>query len=128
MLAEHMSIPYSSEVDEKKLRYIVIKELKEYRSLKVQEKNIKEQKEKDVIGLFPQLRKSMGYNELKVKQIDRALYHLDKEEYNIIKMKYLSPKKVKDFEIMYELGIKKDRYYQVKKQAIYNIAIALGII
>ncbi|MCY8330774.1 ArpU family transcriptional regulator [Bacillus spizizenii] len=125
--AEQLS--FLPEVNEKEVRNIVIKELKTYRSLKVQAENRKEQKEKGVIGLFPQLRKSTEYNELKVKQMDRALKHcLDQDEYSIIEKKYLSPEKIKDLEIMIELGIKRDKFYQVKRQAIYNIATALGII
>ncbi|WP_339235401.1 ArpU family phage packaging/lysis transcriptional regulator [Bacillus sp. FSL K6-1012] len=118
-----------ADVNEKEVRNIVIKELKTYRSLKIQAENRKERKEKGVIGLFPQLRKSTEYNELKVKQMDRALKHcLDQDEYSIIEKKYLSPEKIKDLEIMIELGIKRDKFYQVKRQAIYNIATALGII
>ncbi|CAI6223323.1 ArpU family phage packaging/lysis transcriptional regulator [Bacillus subtilis] len=125
--AEQLS--FLPEVNEKEVRNLVIKELKTYRSLKVQAENRKEQKEKGFIGLFPQLRKSTEYNELKVKQMDRALKHcLDQDEYSIIEKKYLSPQKIKDLEIMIELGIKRDKFYQVKRQAIYNIATALGII
>ncbi len=117
------------EVNEKEVRNTVIKELKTYRSLKIQAENRREQKEKGVIGLFPQLRKSTEYNELKVKQMNRALKHcLDQDEYSIIEKKYLSPDKIKDLEIMIELGLKRDKFYQVKRQAIYNIATALGII
>ncbi|MBL4974828.1 ArpU family transcriptional regulator [Bacillus halotolerans] len=125
--AEQLS--FLPEVNEKEVRNLVIKELKIYRSLKVQAENRKEQKEKGVIGLFPQLRKNTEYNELKVKQMDRALKHcLDQDEYSIIEKKYLSPEKIKDLEIMIELGLKRDKFYQVKRQAIYNIATALGII
>ncbi|MBT2169670.1 MULTISPECIES: ArpU family phage packaging/lysis transcriptional regulator [Bacillus] len=125
--AEQLS--FLPEVNEKEVRNIVIKELKTYRSLKIQAENRREQKEKGVIGLFPQLRKSTEYNELKVKQMGRALKHcLDQDEYSIIEKKYLSPQKIKDLEIMIELGIKRDKFYQVKRQAIYNIATALGII
>ncbi|QAT44340.1 ArpU family transcriptional regulator [Bacillus subtilis] len=127
MLVKQLSL--IPEVNEKEVRNTVIKELKTYRSLKIQAENRREQKEKGVIGLFPQLRKSTEYNELKVKQMDRALKHcLDQDEYSIIKKKYLSPEKIKDLEIMIELGLKRDKFYQVKRQAIYNIATALGII
>ncbi|MCY8513527.1 ArpU family phage packaging/lysis transcriptional regulator [Bacillus atrophaeus] len=122
-------LSFLPDVNEKEVRNIVIKELKTYRSLKIQAENRKEQKEKGVIGLFPQLRKSTEYNELKVKQMDRALKHcLDQDEHSIIEKKYLSPQKIKDLEIMIELGLKRDKFYQVKRQAIYNIATALGII
>lgn len=123
-------LTFLPELNEKEVRNIVIKELKTYRSLKIQAENRREQKEKGVIGLlFPQLRKSTEYNELKVNQMDRALKHcLDQDEYSIIEKKYLSPEKIKDLEIMIELGLKRDKFYQVKRQAIYNIATALGII
>ncbi|MED4649914.1 ArpU family phage packaging/lysis transcriptional regulator [Bacillus inaquosorum] len=125
--AEQLS--FLPEVNEKEVRNLVIKELKTYRSLKVQAENRKEQKEQGVIGLFPQLRKSTEYNELKVKQMDRTLKHcLDQDEYSIIEKKYLSPEKIKDLEIMIEMGLKRDKFYKVKRQAIYNIATALGII
>lgn len=82
------------------------------RSLKVQAVNRREQKEKGVIGLFPQLRKSNEYNELKVKQIDRALENcLDELQLQIVKMKYLSPKQRTDTDIYMELGIKSDKFY-----------------
>ncbi|CAI6230967.1 MULTISPECIES: ArpU family phage packaging/lysis transcriptional regulator [Bacillus subtilis group] len=122
-------LSFLPDVNEKEVRNTVIKELKTYRSLKIQAENRKEQKEKGVIGLFPQLRKNTEYNELKVKQMDRALKNcLDQDEYRIIEKKYLSPEKIKDLEIMIELGLKRDKFYQVKRQAIYNIATALGII
>ncbi|CAI6221371.1 Phage transcriptional regulator, ArpU family subfamily [Bacillus subtilis] len=125
--AEQLS--FLPDINEKEVRNLVIKELKTYRSLKIQAENRREQKEKGVIGLFPQLRKSTEYNELKVKQMDRALKQcLDQDEYSIIEKKYLSPEKIKDLEIMIELGLKRDKFYQVKRQAIYNIATALGII
>ncbi|MFO6495830.1 MULTISPECIES: hypothetical protein [Bacillus] len=42
-----------------------------------------------------------------------------------IKTKYLSSKKIKDIEIDLEMGLKKDK---LKRQAIYNLVTALGII
>ncbi|WP_039076483.1 ArpU family phage packaging/lysis transcriptional regulator [Bacillus sp. MSP13] len=127
MLVKQLS--FIPEVSEKEVRNIVIKELKTYRALKIQTENRVEQREKGVIGLFPQLRESTEYNELKFKQMDRALKHcLDQDEYSIIEKKYLSSQKIKDLEIMIELGLKRDKFYQVKRQAIYNIATALGII
>ncbi len=76
-------------------------------------------------NLFPQLRDQHSLNELKVCQMDRALKQsLDGDELKIIKAKYLSPQKIKDM----EMGLKKDKCYQVKRRAIYNLATALGII
>lgn len=127
MLVKQLSL--ISEVNEKEVRNTVIKELMIYRALKIQAENRKEQKEKGVLGLYPQLRKRAEYNDLKVKQMNRALKHcLDQDEYSIIEMKYLSTEKVKDLEIMMELGLKRDKFYQLKRKAIYNIATALGII
>ncbi|PIK31129.1 ArpU family transcriptional regulator [Bacillus siamensis] len=66
---------------------------------------------------------------LTAKQMDRALENcLDEDERSILEKKYLSSRKIKDLEIMIELGLKSDKFYQVKRQAIYNIATALGII
>ncbi|OAZ65826.1 hypothetical protein SRCM100169_01543 [Bacillus siamensis] len=66
---------------------------------------------------------------LTAKQMDRALENcLDEDERSILEKKYLSSRKIKDLEIMIELGLKRDKFYQVKRQAICNIATALGII
>lgn len=68
-------------------------------------------------------------NELKVKQMERALQNsLDDEERLIIEKKYLTATRVKDINIYMELGMKKDTYYEIKQRAIYRIATALGII
>nr|WP_239646688.1 hypothetical protein [Bacillus zhangzhouensis] len=46
----------------------------------------------------------------------------------MIRMKYLTSRAVKDLEVCEELGLKKDRYYKLKKQAMFNLPTALGII
>lgn len=116
-------------VDEKLVRQIVIRELKNYRALKVQLENKKEREEADVVGLFPVLKKKDNLAELKVKQIERALnYAIDFIERNIIELKYLSPYETNDLNIIIELGIQKGRYYEKKKVAILRLAPALGII
>ncbi|MGJ5835904.1 MULTISPECIES: ArpU family phage packaging/lysis transcriptional regulator [Bacillus] len=116
-------------IDEKQVRNALIKELKVYRALKVKEENIKEQKEHEVTGLFPILRNQEAINGLKLRQIERALKNsLDELEYNIIEKKYLTSRLVKDLEVCQELGLKKDRYYKLKKQATFNLSTALGII
>lgn len=80
-------------------------------------------------NLFHQLRDQNSLNELKVCHMDRALKQsFDYDELKIIKAKYLSPQKIKNIEIYMEMGLKKDKYYQVKRRAIYNLATALGII
>ncbi|KIL23743.1 ArpU family phage packaging/lysis transcriptional regulator [Bacillus pumilus] len=116
-------------IDEKQVRNALIKELKVYRALKVKEENRKEQEANDATGLFPSLRNQEVLNELKVRQIERALENsLDEIEQDIIRMKYLTSRVVKDLEVCEELGLKKDRYYKLKKQATFNLSTALGII
>ncbi|QBJ83184.1 ArpU family phage packaging/lysis transcriptional regulator [Bacillus subtilis] len=116
------------EVDIKAVRKIIIKELKDYRALKVQIENKKECSDLG-INLFPSIRNSHNVNELKVKQIERALVNsLDDEERMIIEKKYLSASQTKDIHIYMELGMKKDTYYEIKQRAILRIATALGII
>ena len=127
MIAEQLSL--LSEIDEKQVRNALIKELKVYRALKVKEKNRKEQEANGATGLFPSLRNQEVLNELKVRQIERALENsLDEIEQDIIRMKYLTSRVVKDLEVCEELGLKKDRYYKLKKQATFNLSTALGII
>lgn len=117
------------EIDEKQVRNALIKELKFYRALKVNEENRKEQQANGVTGLFPSLWSQKVLNELKVRQIERALvYSLDEIEQDIIRMKYLTSRMVKDLEVCEELGLKKDRYYKLKKQATFKLSTALGII
>ncbi|MDA4896168.1 ArpU family transcriptional regulator, partial [Streptomyces sp. MS2A] len=80
-------------------------------------------------NIFPSLRDSFTVNELKVKQMERALQNsLDDEERLIIEKKYLTAARVKDINIYMELGMKKDTYYEIKQRAICRIATALGII
>ncbi|MCY8558343.1 ArpU family phage packaging/lysis transcriptional regulator [Bacillus haynesii] len=115
-------------IDEKEVRNTMIRELKRYKALKVQIENRKEREAAGMNNLFPQLRDQHSLNELKVCQMDRALKQSLDDELKIIKAKYLSPQKIKDIEIYMEMGLKKDKYYQVKRRAIYNLATALGII
>ncbi|MCY9071889.1 ArpU family transcriptional regulator [Bacillus inaquosorum] len=115
-------------VDLKAVRKIVIKELKDYRALKVQLENKKESVDAG-ISPFPSIRDSFILNELKVKQMERALENsLDDEERMIIEKKYLTASQTKDIHIYMELGMKKDTYYEIKQRAILRIATALGII
>lgn len=104
----------------------VIQELRMYRALKVQVENIQEKKEFGITTPFPE---SIENSYLKVKQMERALNHsLDVDERKIIEMKYLSGDRVKDINVYMDLGMKKDRYYILKKNAIRYLATALGII
>lgn len=117
------------ELDEKEVRSIVIKELRLYRALKVQLENMEERNDQGINGLYPNLRKINKENQLKVKQMERALNQsLDVEERKIISMKYLSGERKKDIAVYMELGMKKDRYYKIKPLAIKYLATALGII
>ncbi|MEZ7173601.1 ArpU family phage packaging/lysis transcriptional regulator [Sporosarcina sp. OR05] len=117
------------EIDEKAVRSVVIKELRLYRALKVQLENIEERSEHGVVDLYPVFRKVSPENRLKVQQMERALNHsLDGDERRIIEMKYLSDERNKDISVYMDLGMKKDKYYEVKQQAIKYLATALGII
>ncbi|KQL40383.1 ArpU family transcriptional regulator [Bacillus sp. FJAT-21955] len=117
------------EVNEKQVRQTLINELKLYKALKVKQENLDEQKANGILTLFPKLKDQNVCSELKVRQIERALeYSLDEIEQDIIRMKYLTSRMVKDLEVCEELGLKKDRYYKLKKQATFKLSTALGII
>ncbi|CAI8970094.1 hypothetical protein EMIT07CA2_60018 [Brevibacillus sp. IT-7CA2] len=60
-------------VDEKEVRKAVVKALKEYKAFRVAVQNKKERQEKGIDQLFPQLQRSESTNELKARQIERAL-------------------------------------------------------
>lgn len=117
------------EVNEKQVRKTLINELKLYKALKVKQENLDEQKANGILTLFPRLKDQNVCSELKVRQIERALeYSLDEIEQDIIRLKYLTSRIVKDLEVCEELGLKKDRYYKLKKQATFKLSTALGII
>lgn len=116
-------------INEKAVQMTVIRELKLFKALKVQIENRKEREAAGMGQLFPSLRSQQQANEMKFRQMKRALDHsLDEEERKIIEMKYLSSTKMKDVTIYLELGLKKDPYYDRKKSALLNLATALGII
>ncbi|GIO06235.1 hypothetical protein J31TS6_22630 [Brevibacillus reuszeri] len=116
-------------IDERAVRQAVAKELKAYKALRVAAQNRKEQQERGIDQLFPRLQSSDTKNILKAQQIERALqYSLDEVERQIIEEKYLSTSRVKDINIYLDLGMTKDQYYPKKKDAIFQIATALGII
>ncbi|MES1035173.1 ArpU family phage packaging/lysis transcriptional regulator [Bacillus pumilus] len=117
------------EVNEKQVRQTLINELKLYKALKVKLENLDEQKANGILTLFPRLKDQHVCSELKVRQIEGALeYSLDEVEQDIIRMKYLTSRMVKDLEVCEELELKKDRYYKLKKQATFKLSTALGII
>lgn len=118
-------------VSEKEIQEAVIKDLKDYRALKVKLENIKERNEVGAINLFPNLNRVGTFDELKAKQIERALTQsLDPIERKIIEIKYLytNEKETTDLEIYLSLGLKKGKFYTKKREAISQLAKALGII
>jgi ArpU family phage transcriptional regulator len=123
-----VSVIYS--VTEKEIQDAVIKDLKDYKALKVKLENIKERQEAGAIHLFPNL-SIETFDELKAKQIERALTNsLDPIERKIIEIKYLDPndREITDLEIYLSLGLKKGKYYIKKREATRQLAKALGII
>lgn len=116
-------------VDERAVRQAVAKELKNYKALRVAVQNKREQVEKGIDQLFPKLSQTQVLNELKAKQIERALeFTLDHIERKIIEEKYLSPARVNDINVYLDLGLTKDQYYIKKREAIFQLATALRII
>ncbi|MED0674259.1 ArpU family phage packaging/lysis transcriptional regulator [Aneurinibacillus thermoaerophilus] len=121
--------PLYQQLIEKEVRKVVVKELKKYKALRVAVQNRKEQEEQGVRGLFPALYESDKQKEMKVRQIERALqYTLDEIERRIIEEKYLGTTRVKDITLYLDMGLTKEQYYMKKKEAIFQIATALGII
>ncbi|MFK4380218.1 ArpU family phage transcriptional regulator [Bacillus sp. RC218] len=113
-------------IDDKKVQKEVVSILKEYRALKMRFNNEVEQ---EGISLFPEIRNSRRISELKVKQIEKTLdYILDKEERDIITMKFLTNERVKDSDVYHNLLLKKTYFYEKKQSAVKLIATSLGII
>ncbi|PES72018.1 ArpU family transcriptional regulator [Bacillus cereus] len=113
---------------EKKIQKVVISILKEHRALKVRFGDEIEQPQGE-INLFPEICNTKQINQMKYRQVEKALkYSLDEDERNIIEMKYLNDQKLRDDYIYNELFIKKDSYYEKKKNALRLIATALGVI
>ncbi|HDX9630968.1 TPA: ArpU family transcriptional regulator [Bacillus cereus] len=113
---------------EKKIQKVVINILKEHRALKVRFGDEIGQLQGG-INLFPEICNTKQINQMKYRQVEKALkYSLDEDERNIIEMKYLSDQKLRDDYIYNELLIKKDSYYEKKKNALRLIATALGVI
>lgn len=109
-------------VNEREVRKAVVKELKAYKALRVAVQNKQEQAEKGIDQLFPRLYLSETKNDLKARQIERALrYSLDEIERKIIDEKYLSPVRVNDINVYLELGLTKDQYYIKKREAIFQL-------
>ncbi|MFB7142050.1 ArpU family phage packaging/lysis transcriptional regulator [Gottfriedia sp. NPDC056225] len=122
-------LSFLDEVDEKKVRKAVIKQLKQFKALRVAVQNKDEQIAEGVENPFPKIVDKEKEKRFKVKQMERALiYALDDIERSIIVRKYLSSNRDKDINIYMDLGINKDQFYEYKKHAIFSIAEALNIV
>lgn len=122
-------LAFFPDVDEKKIRSIVVKELKLFRALKIQQLNKKELNEKGItIDIFPKLYDNDQEKEMKVLHMERALNNLDSIERQIIQQKYLAIERQNDINIYLDLCLQKTSYYEKKKQAIFMIAHCLNII
>ncbi len=129
-IKHHMNqLSFFEDIDEKEMRRLVVKELKNYKALCVRMKNQEEQAQAGCVVLFPKMKGDDKNHEIRFKQIERTLQNaLDEDERRIIEIKYLGNQKVKDSFVYNELLIKRDSFYQKKKSAIQLIATALGII
>ncbi|MCP3742717.1 ArpU family phage packaging/lysis transcriptional regulator [Rossellomorea sp. BNER] len=116
-------------LNEKEIHNAVIKQLREYRALKVKLVNLKEREDIGADMLFPSFVEDSCLSELKVKQIERALHEaLDSIERGIVERKYLNITELNDEEIYLELGVKRGKFYEKKKEALTTLARAMGII
>lgn len=122
-------LSFFEDVDEKEMRRLVVKELKNYKALCVRMKNQEEQAQAGCVVLFPKMKGDERNHEIRFKQIERTLQNaLDKDQRQIIELKYLGNEKVKDSYVYNELMMRRDNFYENKKVAIRLIATALGII
>lgn len=122
-------LSFFPDVDEKEVRRVVARQLKQYKALKVAVKNKSEQVDEGKENIFPILNNEQSDKTIIVRQIDRALENaLDEVEREIIKRKYLSQSRMKDITVYLDMGLTKDQYYIHKGEAIKLIATALGII
>ncbi|MCK1986260.1 MULTISPECIES: ArpU family phage packaging/lysis transcriptional regulator [Peribacillus] len=113
----------------KVLQRMVKEQLKLYRALNVRLQNKRECEAAGVGRLFPSIRENYIKDDLKVKQIDRALTEgLDAVEREIIELKYLQPSIPTDLQVYMDMYLEKTIYYQKKKSAVISIAYALGMI
>ncbi|EJQ11701.1 ArpU family phage transcriptional regulator [Bacillus cereus BAG3X2-1] len=118
-------LPFLEDIDEKEMHRLVVKGLKNYKALCVRMKNA----QAGGIVLFTKMEGDDKNHEIRFKQIERTLQNaLDKDQRQIIELKYLGNEKVKDSYVYNELMIRRDNFYENKKVAIHLIATALGII
>ncbi|MBO1579989.1 ArpU family phage packaging/lysis transcriptional regulator [Bacillus sp. XF8] len=121
-------LSFFEDIDEKEMRKLVVKELKNYKALRVRMKNQEEQIRAGYAFLFPKMKDDKKH-EIRFRQIERTLQNaLDNDQRKIIEMKYLGNEKVKDSYVYNELMMKCDPFYEKKRSAIRLIATALGII
>ena len=132
MKQETLSVAEKKNLDGAKykvLQRMVKEELKFYRALKVRLQNKRECEAVGVGQLFPSIRGNYIKDDLKVKQIDRAIVDgLDAVEREIIELKYLQSSIPTDVQVYMEMYLKKEIFYQKKKSAIISIAYSLGMI
>ncbi|PGS04832.1 ArpU family transcriptional regulator [Bacillus cereus] len=122
-------LSFFEDIDEKEMRRLVVRELKNYKALCVRMKNQEEQAQAGCVVLFPKMKGDEKNHEIRFKQIERTLKHaLDNDQRQIIELKYLGNEKVKDSYVYNELMMRRDKFYENKKSAIWLIATALGII
>ncbi|MBJ6721272.1 ArpU family transcriptional regulator [Bacillus sp. PR5] len=120
---------FFEDIDEKGMRKLVVKELENYKALCVWMKNQEEQVQAGCVVFFPKMKDDDKNHEIRFKQIERTLQNvLDKDQRQIIELKYLGNEKVKDSYVYNELMMRHDSFYENKKSAIRWIATALGII
>ncbi|WP_018640197.1 ArpU family phage packaging/lysis transcriptional regulator [Parafrankia elaeagni] len=116
-------------ISDKELQRIIAQELKLYKTYKVAIENKRELTAAGLNKVFPVLVDSDAAKELKCKQIDRALSDaLTNDERMILERKYFGRQQETDLSLYLDLGLSKGQYYEIKKQAIEQLAIALGII
>lgn len=119
----------AKKIDEKEVQRLVAGQLKLFKAYRVAVENKAEIDSNSLDKLFPMLDDNYVEKYIIVKQIERALeYALDEREREIIQRKYLQNTRVKDAEVWMGMGIAKDQYYNLKKDALNLIANALGII
>ncbi|MGE8080494.1 ArpU family phage packaging/lysis transcriptional regulator [Peribacillus loiseleuriae] len=122
-------LAFFPDIDEKEVRRVVARQLKQYKALRVAVQNKSEQIDEGMENIFPILNDEQTDKPIIVRQIDRALENaLDEVERDIIQRKYLSKSRMKDITIYMDMGLTKDQYYIHKGEAINLIATALGII
>ncbi|HGH7177228.1 TPA: ArpU family phage packaging/lysis transcriptional regulator [Bacillus wiedmannii] len=106
---------FFEDINEKEMRRLVVKELKNYKALCVRMKNQEEQAQAEGIVLFPKMKGDDMNHEIRFKQIERTLQNaLDKEQRQIIELKYLRNEKVKDSYVYNELMMRRDNFYENK--------------